>query len=48
MTAKPTKTSMIFLRLPGGWSEPIENRDPKRCDIDGAPTLDQSGIADLL
>jgi hypothetical protein len=36
MTAKPTKILMICLRLLDGWSEPIENRDPKRCDIDGA------------
>ena len=33
---KPKKPLMIYLRLPGGWSDPIENSDPKRCDIDGA------------
>ncbi len=30
------KSLTIFLRLPDGWSKPIQNKDPRHCDIDGA------------
>lgn len=36
MTDKPRKALKISLRLPGGWSKPIENLDFEECDIDGA------------
>jgi hypothetical protein len=26
----------IFLRIPKGWSKPVENRGAETCDIDGA------------
>jgi hypothetical protein len=26
----------IFLRIPKGWSKPVENKDSDKCDIDGA------------
>lgn len=26
----------IFLRIPKGWSKPIENRGKETCDLDGA------------
>lgn len=26
----------IFLRIPKGWSKPVENRGKETCDIDGA------------
>jgi hypothetical protein len=26
----------IFLRIPKGWSKPVENKDKERCDTDGA------------
>ena len=26
----------IFLRIPKGWSKPVENKGEKTCDIDGA------------
>jgi hypothetical protein len=27
---------MISLRLADGWSKPVRNEDPERCDLDGA------------
>ena len=26
----------IFLRIPKGWSKPVENKDKEKCDICGA------------
>jgi hypothetical protein len=26
----------IYRRLAGGWSQPVENKDKEKCDIDGA------------
>ena len=26
----------ILLRIPKGWSKPVENKDKEKCDIDGA------------
>jgi hypothetical protein len=26
----------IFLRIPKGWSKPVENKGKETCDIDGA------------
>ena len=26
----------IFLRIPKGWSKPVENKSKETCDIDGA------------
>ena len=26
----------IFLRIPKGWSKPVENRGKETCDLDGA------------
>jgi hypothetical protein len=26
----------IFLRMPKGWSKPVENKSKETCDIDGA------------
>jgi len=30
------KTFTISLRLPDGWSKPVPNQDPERCDLDSA------------
>ncbi len=30
------KTLAISLRLRDGWSKKVQNKDPKKCDIDGA------------
>lgn len=26
----------IFLRIPQGWSKPVENKNREKCDIDGS------------
>ena len=33
----------IFLRIPKGWSKPVENRGKKTCDLDGAKLWIGSG-----
>lgn len=30
------KAVKIFLRTKKGWSRPVENESPKKCDFDGA------------
>jgi hypothetical protein len=37
MSKRSTKPLVISRRLPDGWARGVENRDPKRCDLDGAP-----------